>query len=476
MYNNEARYGAVLFDSEVTHDYGWACVSGEMPVRITGTHDLPSDTVWITNLGYDAAKVSGLQGSRFRRSGYLVHELTRIWGETGLLEEDTDAPARVPLASVWDGQYTTRVGLRAGFSAWLLDRVMQISMDRVPMIAAPLSDLAGGIREVVLPSANRFFYKGQPPTEKAIEALTAANNPYQPVARSGIVTEGRFVRLSVNRVRHAQHMLSVPFPVGDWAEVNSIKLLNARPKEKIIEWLDQHPGALLRVTMRNTDPDLEELINFGGNISKNPRSGHWLTADELARLMPYCQFTIFEAVEGRILRTGGELIRDAGIDIDSISSVRQTSYPFHIWMDVLWRSVMGNPANWQRGLINPAGAFIRAADRGLNFYAAHTLRTAGLTVIGYGAGAVLAIIPEGMPAMQWVSAILSAGLMPPLIEAGTLDPQWVVDLLEGRVKAGEMTEYEAILWAAFLIGDLDMLIKTSEQSFMWKPDQNDQPE
>ena len=182
MYNNDARYGAVLFDSEVTHDYGWACVSGEMPVRITGTHDLPSDTVWITNLGYDAAKVSGLQGSRFRRSGYMGHELSRLWGETGLLEEDTDAPARVPLSSVWDGQYTTRVGLRAGFSAWLLDRVMKISMDRVPMIAAPLSDLAGGIREVVLPSANRFFYKGMPPTEKAIEALTAANNPYQPVA------------------------------------------------------------------------------------------------------------------------------------------------------------------------------------------------------------------------------------------------------------------------------------------------------
>lgn len=461
---NGTRYGAVIFDDEVAHGAGWACVAGDDPIRICGTHELQSDVVWVTNLDYNTSRISGLQGSRFRRSNYLLHDLTRLCNEIGIAGEKD---SMIDPKSVFDGRYSTAISLKAGFSAWILDRIIQISVNMLPMNVAPLSDIQSGIREFIIPTEAAYFYNGEIPEGTALEALEASDIPWNHASRTGIKIEGRKVRLNTNRARHAQYMMTVRFPVGDWSDIGGAKLLNKRPKEAVIGWLADHPGALLRVTMKTTDYDMEGLINFGGNNSNNPRSGNWLVAPELARLLPFCEFTIHEAIEGHEMRSVGQLIHNAGIDFKEVVERRSASYPFQVWMEILWRSVMGRPRSWSKKTINPAGAFMRAADRGMEFFAAHTLLEAGLTVIGYGAGAVTAIIPDGMPAMEWVSAILRAGLTPPFVEAGTLDPQWIVDLLEVQIAAGDLSEQEAVLWAAFLMGDLDMLIQISESSFLW---------
>lgn len=494
------KCGACFFDDVATHDAGWAIPSFREDVfRFGSTSELSSDVAWWTNLSYEAVSVSGLQGARFRRDSYFSHPIKRFWNELGIDESEKEGLRANP-KSVWNGRFDNGDFLRLGTSAWLFEQIVTIMDDFLPMAAPPLNDLAYGLRERILPDVRRFFPDGPPP-DYFLSALEAADNAYQPTALSSYdraragkgdgLLPGHF-RVPVDRVAHAQQLFRVPFPIGGWRNVGDMSILSRRGPEKIFEWLDQNPGALIRATMKRCDPRMESIINYGANIQKNARSGHWLTALELATLMPWCEFVLHEGVIGERLCSIQEILEAAmprsssggasgfgsrtasapgycsALDPQTVQ-MRSVSYPYQIFMDVLWRAAIGPIPKAPRSIRNPASAFVRAADRMLLFEVAAKLHSLSIGISGYGSGGVLISPAEGMTIQEWVPPLLAQGLLPPFLPHGLLSENWVMDEVENAYNPERTSENVQMLQMAFLLGGLDMVIRFSDEFSLYHP-------
>ena len=494
------KCGACFFDDVATHDAGWAIPSFQEDVfRFGSTSELSSDVAWWTNLSYEAVSVSGLQGARFRRDSYFSHPIKRFWNELGIDESEKEGLRANP-KSVWNGRFDNGDFLRLGTSAWLFEQIVTIMDDFLPMAAPPLNDLAYGLRERILPDVRRFFPDGPPP-DYFLSALEAADNAYQPTALSSYdraragkgdgLLPGHF-RVPVDRVAHAQQLFRVPFPIGGWRNVGDMSILSRRGPEKIFEWLDQNPGALIRATMKRCDPRMESIINYGANIQKNARSGHWLTALELATLMPWCEFVLHEGVIGERLCSIQEILEAAmprsssggaagfggrattvpgycsALDPQTVQ-MRSVSYPYQIFMDVLWRAAIGTIPKAPRSIRNPASAFVRAADRMLLFDVAAKLHSLSIGISGYGSGGVLISPAEGMTIQEWVPPLLAQGLLPPFLPHGLLSENWVMDEVENAYNPERTSENVQMLQMAFLLGGLDMVVRFSDEFSLYHP-------
>lgn len=474
--DGEQKYGFMMFDDESSHDTGWAMRSGEEILRVAGTSELSSDTVWWTNLAYETANLSGLQGARFRRGGYFAHELPRIWQELGVDETDQQG-LRINPASVFNGEFNNGLHLRIGISVWLFQKMMDITNDFMPIVAAPLNDLAHGLRERIFPEWRRFFMDDAPP-DYYQSALEAADKSYQPLHRTfsrgsveGEAPLPSTVRLPVDRVHHGWALLHMPIPSGGWRPLGSLQVMNRKSQDYIREWLIQNPGALLRVTMKRCDDTMEPIINYGANIDRNARSGHWLTSIEMESLMDSCEFVLHEGVTAEKVRSSMEMLEASGFALDrETCEARAPSYPFHLFMDNLWRAMTGKIPKSPKGARNPNAAFLRSADRMMLMQKAVMLHKCGIEVSGYGSGGILISPPKTHPD-EWVPDIIAAGLIPPMLPAGALDIDWVQNVLSDYSSPNMSMGNTEALQMCMMMGDLSSLVYFADELSIIHPEE-----
>lgn len=463
MMDQDIRFGAVLFDDPEEHADGWACSWDTQDrvevVRISGAHDLPSHTSWLTNLDYETWRATQIGGSRFRHDAFLSNRVSVILSELGLGDGQHQS-ARLAAKDVF-GQASMQ-SARTALLAWVFDAVMKEAELFMPTGLPPVSDLASFYRDEILPPAHQFYHKQFPPTY-AQQALEAADVAWTPAAFHGKDRpDGLLLRLPLDRVKMAQTLLDVVYPVGGWKlDTDMIRAINSRPAQDILNWLDKRPEALVKVTMRRTDPRFESLINWGANIQGNKSAGRWITASEAARLLGPCDLTIHAALTASHTMTSRDHLASRGLLADPAQwEARAGSYAFHLWVDLLWRGLCKAPQKSPAGLKSPAYTFMRAIDREACFYAALRLQEAGITVRGYGSGAVHVILDPDMPVEHWVGAALAAGLMPPLLAPDTLDFDWVATTL--GLREGARPSARTLLYAALLLGEIQTVISLCE--------------
>lgn len=471
------KNGFVLFDDETAHDTGWVLAEGEPLQRISGTAELSSDTVWWTNLSYETANLSGLQGARFRRGTYFSHDIHRIWQELGV-DEGPEQPIRVRCDSVFEGACESSLHLRLHLANWVFRKTMEVTSDFLPLTVPPLNDLAHGIRERIFPDWNRFFVD-EPPPEFYRDALEAANKAYQPVPRMVMQESGESIlpktlRLPVDRAYHAWMLLHMPVPIGGWRNLqDGVRILNRKPDGFVRQWLLENPGALLRVTMKRCSEEMEPIVNYGANIDRNARSGHWLTSVELESLMDHCEFNLHEGVLAEKVLSPLDFLEKQGLRpehlTEEILAARAPSYPFHIFMDNLWRAFCGPIPRAPKGQKNPFAAFLRSADRMVLMQRAAILHRKGIQVVGYGSGGVLIQPPKSDP-RNWVADILSAGLLPPLFPAGTFALEEVEDMVDLYQPETGLFSNTSFLQTCLLMGDLNSLVYLGEELSLFLPE------
>ena len=89
------KIGAIFFDSAnsslgTTGDSsalgsGWASIAGSSPVRVQSIHDLPTDTIWLTNLTYSSLCQSKLnEHPNFRSDAWLKTPVKQLVAELGV--------------------------------------------------------------------------------------------------------------------------------------------------------------------------------------------------------------------------------------------------------------------------------------------------------------------------------------------------------------------------------------------------------
>ncbi len=466
--------GVVFFDNPKEHQSGWALAwddGDRKPVRIASTADLNSGVVWWTNLDYEASKLSGLEGSRFRRDSYFLCPQKRIWTELGLDDSD-DGKIRADADSVFGGMYKQPFFLRLATLAWFFDSYWRITRDFVPLAAPPSYDVGNeknGLRARILPDYRNFF--ADQPDDVVLEALAAADIPYQPVSRSIDNGFQKSSRIIMDRVSHALNLLAVMFPIGGWRNLGKAGLLTRRGPEFLSGWLDEHPGALLRVVMRRCDPVMEPIINFGGDISGNSRAAHWLSAAEVNHLLPWCDFVIHEVILGETLSCGFEFLKSARLELDPETVVRRSaSFSYGYFLETMWRSLIGRIPGAPVGVRSPVGVFLRSADRVLLFESVVQLYRLGLGVTGYGSGGINVVYPEDMQVNFWVPEVLRLGMIPPFQPYGLHDTDWVQDVVSSNWSHERTPEPVQLLQMSMLMGDLSVLVQAADELSLWRPD------
>lgn len=462
---DQRRFGAVIFDDPEEHADGWACAWDVDPaqrkvVRVSGPHELPSDTSWITNLSYDVMRVAQLGGSRFRNDAFLSNKIGVILNECGLGDGIQNVNRIAPTA-IFDGRYATAASARTAFIAWTFHSVLREAAQFMPIDAPPVADLASLYRESLLPPAS-IFYNKDLPNDLVQTALTATDTSWTPAASGMDRQAGRTVRLPLDRVTLCRTLLNVVYPLSGWKlDTDVIKALNKRPVDDIMRWFDGHPEALVKVTMRRTDPRYESLVNYGANVQNNRLAGQWLVSSEAARLWGPCDLTIHAAITANRSTHSRAWIEAKGLVVDDALWERKAgSYAFQLWADTLWRGLCKAPLKSPHGMKSPAYTFVRAVDREICFYAAVKVQEAGLTVKGYGSGSVHIFLPDDLPVHQWIPIVLQAGLTPPLLAPGVLQMDWVSALLD--LQNGQRPSPRTLLHAALLLGELETIITLSD--------------
>lgn len=460
---DDLSFGMVIFDDPTQHQSGWSCRWADdstKVVRISDTGELASDTVWLTSLSYEVARAAGIEGARFRRADFLGQPLDRLWHELGVSPD----MFRIDPTQVWQGRFSQQTTLRTALSAWMFRQAILGADAIVPMSAPPLFDLSRGLHERLIPGPRGYYTRGRRPSEAVLDALTQADQTWQPASRPGEWTGDRtMLRLFPERVAHAVRMLGAIWPVGRWKETGDLKILSNQSEETVAAWLIENPTALLRVTVQRTDRDMESLINYGANISRNARQGRWLTAPDVLRILPWCQLRLHRGYVAEDTVTGFHWLEHAGIglDVESIE-YRSGAWSFGVVMSALWRAMTRPP---QDERVGPAASYLRAYDRGLLFPAAQELTLQGYSVAGYGSGGITVSIEDDADIKRLVEDAMAMGLSPLVCAPGAITMDRAMELVGGW---HERPEAMKRMHAAMLIGDVDTLIQMDQALSLWR--------
>lgn len=471
----ETKFGVVIFDKPEIRDAGWSCQWQDektQVTRVSGTGELSSDTVWLTNLSYEANKQAGLSGLRFRRGDYFNHSLEKIWAEVGFAVENSTTP----LDALWGGRYKNHSSLIAAYSAWLFRQTVLAGNAVIPVRAPVLPIMPHGLSDLIIPSRmDEYFYQGKSPTVESIRIMSQADLVWQPVSQNRKANDSLIqVRLRPNRVAQAIIMLSSPWPIScKWGMLTNKDLASRSSNmEWVDQWVRENPMSILRVTVRQTmDHEIERLINFGANIKKKSEQNKWITSDDYLRIRPYCIIEVHQIAYTDKSITGMDWLDrlDGFLLKPSDVSLRAGSYSFGLMMEMLWRAMLLPPRDYQKDS-NPAATFLRGHDRKLLFPSVVKLNEMGINVKGYGSGYINAEYdPSTLNATDFAKIVVGAGLNAPWTAKGTIDADTAIKIATEH-ENHRLGEAARRLEAAQLMGDLQTLVDMDEALSTWTSD------
>ena len=390
---DENLYGCVIFDDAFEHQSGYAAKAGEKARRITGTRDLDSDRIWVTNLSFDQIIKSGFsKHARFRHEGFLRVPIDRI----------------LNTHNVVDGKES------AEMIATLADRVSQIAYSFCNIGFAPGTEIKQMVRQ--------SFKHGTDPvmSDWICSALKDATSYYtfceKPVNQflAGADTSD-IVTFQVHPMFIAKNILSLDLPYGvHWEKVDASRLNPAQLNS--FEALHEAVGGpfLAKTKITNIDPNFNSLLNFG-SMPAFQGQRRWLASTELEALFGLAKLEIQELI---IPKDHSQYLLPYYEKLLELPDICQASLSFRLFMDNLWCAAGTNfkPAIYRAlsyNLINPATPFVRSLEREICMNTAYLLTHHGFEVLGYGSGFIKVKL-NGESPEQILAAAKQSNTIPPM--------------------------------------------------------------
>lgn len=391
------RIGAIVFDANniggsdrrvVSLAGGWASIGGTPARRIQGVSDLPSDVIWMTNLGYSNFRNAKLNmHANFRNDGWLRTTFNQIAEEFGL------------------GQSTGKAKEAAEVLSLVAHRVVAYSCKELNIQVqshARLNDdyaTEMGLDRCRIPETHYSTFE------------TIAGHPYVSVIHGVSFGRGTATSLTLrcNRLTYARLMLSHKVPPDTGWELVKQKLTDAD-----LERMDK--PFLVRCRITNVKPIMAEALSWGSG-SKLIRE--WLTDVEWRVVRQYADVELRAAM---VCEQGYQSL-DSYAAMLPQGAVDELSYSLGLVAEQVWTALMNKqPRSGQTPGFPVRAAWLRAIDRMQMFdYAQRMQSRRGVTLLSYGMGNVVVRVPEG-GMRNILDMAMDTGLMPPMagfIEART---------------------------------------------------------
>jgi len=401
---SELYYGMVMFDDLNDPSEGWASKDGKTATRIRSMHELPTDTLWWTNLPYASMYRESNAGLNpwLRMDAYLVLKPQDVLVEWGYVPKDVSPD--------WACEFISRVFSRImQIAAKLLSAFRpDIPMSRQLCGTALRQDL-----EVLLP-------KGVFPSGEAATILKRGQ-AYAEYSRTSSRTPrgSRQIALRIPRMTYAMDLLTTPVPSGDFEFMPGRSLAgNGADRVNAVRALDR--PFLAEITIQTIDPDIAPIYGFGNTMDKSDQKiiRSWVTHPEFITMANFAKLDIRNGFVGEkyemLNLSLAEPLRDFLGD-----SFAHYSWSSGIIAETVWKAAclgMSGP----RARTTPAGeradtswrgAWLKGADKTASFIAANAMSDKGWPVVSYGSGTCrIAVLDEQIPDM--VQDAVSQGLLP----------------------------------------------------------------
>lgn len=364
-------FGSAIFEQPKKYDpggmnHGYKCLSGQLPERIFGTGELPSNVKWLTNISVDQAFNLQLRNTpRILDDKYLRTAASSIILELGLKHAAFETQASVV--------------------AKIFSNVMSLAKVYFSLNDTPAGSLAAG-----LPG---FIGHHQPLiTDRRIgDASSQAIHQFSHCERmqdgSGRV---EYISVVLPRIQHAKHVLDSGLPFDDFEFIPNSKM---PPEPNRLSWvLRSDLPILAKVRIPRIEKSWNPLINWGngaGLIKKqnvNSFNGRdYATSNELRVLSNFSEIIVDEiAISNTPIENRYSL--------PAINRLSETSYSYGLLCENIWCSLARDKGG--QYVRSPMTAWLHATDRMECLKYAFEFSRAGFIVNGYGYGRITLAIRE----------------------------------------------------------------------------------
>lgn len=374
-----SRCGVVRFDTPDPNQGGWASVEGEPARRISGAGALGNDTLWWSNLDFNAMFTSGLNRTPYiKRSTYCTS-----WDAIGG-QDDVCSAWGLLHRSFSEREITEALSAIFTQTLRFVERHYGLDLSK----EVPRQDsLADELRVLMLPKKDERI------TPEVDAALEAAQQNYSYCINPRF-DESDYVRVAmiVPPVRYAHEVLNVVVPETKFHFLGPNDLPDT-PQERM-EWvLAQERPVLARVRVSDVSPDYAPVLAFG-NGTRAGSNRSWASHPELMLLSQYARIEIDSAFV-----FGGYEPLAEHLRLPEFTALQAMTPTAEIVASNHWIGLArNNPWTLERvdkgRAWSPRAIWINAVDRFLTFTYALKLYRAGIAVHRYGAGRVTAIVPK----------------------------------------------------------------------------------
>lgn len=362
------KFGCVWFDDFGKE--GWASEQGKDAYRISGTQDLPSDTLWVTNLDWQGMRDRSLNGHpRFRMDNFLRIKLSSLAIELDI-KNDGDVAERTKTLSE------------------IIDRVCRLAIS-IFNVSQFLDDLPQTLRASILQEKDERSY-GSPIVDYAIGDAMQTWQKCETVSPQG----SNFYTWRFPRMDYAGYLLSFPIPTSKWKKVDLNRL-------DVRKYLDENLNTtpfLCKITINKiNDPSFGQIMPFGYGV--NNRQRMWASGQEVLHYMNYADVEVTQ-----LLESNG--FRDLQLTLPNFEDMTgKISISMGILAECCWKSISAKKT--------PRSVWYTSWDRISLSKTALALTEAGIPVMGYGTGGILLSVHQSQ--YEYVfNKCIELGLTPPL--------------------------------------------------------------
>ena len=365
------RFGVAIFNNPNQPTSGVACCEGQRPTPFNARTELPSDTIWLSDA------YMGQATQNFRSSDYLRSTTKQIGEDLGV--DVRDPVDGLPVVA----ECIARVRDMAAHAYPWMDMSVDWSDKTLGRSIAKVTKLAS-----------------EPLAETVVSALRSAFQAYSKVpdiVSRNISYEGgtELQTLRVNRLRYAHYICSQSYPVGEWRAVSRKTLLQS----PIEAFLDPTKPTLVEASVEFLDRDANAvssaLMAYGSSASPKASLRTWISQPELAWLVEHANVHISAAIvcdRADVLPERLQLPRVLTADpIYALSVAAGVLAECHwsgVASEIFVRRSMPGATAQSIAEYSPYAVWMRAYDRAYSFQMALELHKRGITVSGYGYGAV----------------------------------------------------------------------------------------
>ena len=376
-----SKRGVVRFDSPDPSQGGWASVEGERARRISGPGALGNDTLWWSNLDFNAMFASGLNRTPYiKRTTYCSSWNT---ASSALGQDEVCADWGLMHRSFSEQEITEALSAIFASTIRFVERHYGLNLSTVPQ----QDSLADEMRILLLPKKDEHF------TPEVDAALEAAYQPYTYcVVPRHDMDDYVHVQMVIPPVRYAHEVLDIVVPESKFHFLGPHEL-PADPRERL-EWvLAQEQPVLARVRVSDVTPDYAPVLAFG-NGAKAGCNRTWASHPELLLLSQYATIEVDSAFV-----FGGYEQLDPRLRLPDFTALQMMTPTADIIASNHWIGLArSNPWSLERKdkgrAWSPRAIWLNAIDRFLAFTYALRLYRAGIAVYRYGAGRITAIVPK----------------------------------------------------------------------------------